>query len=174
VTLRRSVIEYFVYSQIVIYGDDESAQTFFSSFNYRKQGKIEIVKSIVDRATLLEYNAFLNNEINKNNEENFEGLISHNNQLEWLGSKTELVELIKALVETESIKGSQKDIANLIGNLFGINFKNFSQNVQKITVKIAGNETTFIDKLNKNFTTFINKSEQEKRDTSKKRKKNIS
>jgi hypothetical protein len=174
VNLRRKAIENFLYTCMFLYGNDESAQTFFSSFNYRKQGKIEIVKSIVDRATLLEYNAFLNNERNKINEDNFEGLISHNNQLEWLGSKTELVELIKALVETESIKGSQKDIANIIGNLFGINFKNFSQNVQKITGKIAGNETTFIDKLNKNFTTFINKSEQEKRDTSKKRKKNIS
>ena len=147
----------------------------YTGYNRENENPIKIY---IDRASLLEFNYFLTDEINKIKQENSNQL-APNNKLTWHGSKTELVELIKSLIEagslkgleTGSIKGTQKDIFKIFENFFGFDLNNFEQTIQKITKRSNGSETLFIDKLKHNFTAFSIKSEQEKRDTTKNRKK---
>lgn len=65
ISLRREAINYFIYSSIVLYGKNESAINFMNSYDYKQQRKLDIVKSLVQRASLLEFNSFLSDELNK-------------------------------------------------------------------------------------------------------------
>ncbi len=76
----------------------------------------------------------------------------------WTGNQTELMELIKALIENGSVKGKQKDIIINFCHFFNIEIKNPDKLINDIRrTRNNGNETIFIDKLKNSLLNFINK-----------------
>lgn len=70
------------------------------------------------------------------------------NKLAWKGTQTELIELIKALIENGSIKGaSQKNIIDLFAKFLNINIKHPDKIIQDIKKRNNDSETLFLDKL---------------------------
>ncbi len=69
ISLRREAINNFIYTSIALYGENESTINFMNSYDYKKQRKLDIIKSLVKRASLLEFNSFLSDVLNKVSEE---------------------------------------------------------------------------------------------------------
>ncbi len=79
------------------------------------------------------------------------------NNLKWQGTQTELIELIKALIENGNIKGTQKDIINNLSEFFGIKINNPDKLINDIKKRNNGSETLFIDKLKTSLFNYITK-----------------
>lgn len=82
--------------------------------------------------------------------------------LVWNASQTDLMELIKALIETDAIKdskekGKQKELTNHLTSLFNIKINNPDKLITDLNKRNIGNETKFIDSLKKNLITFLQK-----------------
>lgn len=82
--------------------------------------------------------------------------------LVWNASQTDLMELIKAIIETDAIKdskekGKQKDLTDHLTTLFNIQIKNPDKLITDLNKRNIGNETKFIDSLKKNLITFLQK-----------------
>lgn len=75
--------------------------------------------------------------------------------LKWNGSQTELIELIKALILSEKIQGTQKGIINSFSTLFEIEIKNPDKIIQDIKNRNNGSETLFLDHLKKLLLDYI-------------------
>lgn len=176
--LRKKAIEDFLIHYRESLEQLKSGEIWFKIYPYNIEREKPNIKSIVEAATLLEYNSFLTNEIELIKQDNSKSVNSmqlddKNIRLKWNGKKTELVELIKSLIEHGSIEGSGVELAEIFGNFFRIELNNFDQTVQKIANRSQGSETLFLDKLKTSFINYRNKTEQERRDASKKRKKNL-
>lgn len=154
----------FVIRDVFLEAEDLLNTVYENYIGYNREGPIKIY---IEKASQLECNVFLIDEINRFNK-------SELKKLEWTGSKVELIELIKSLIENESIEngqGIQSDIVKHFENFFGIDLNFFDQTVYKITQRMNGKDKIFMDDLKDSLINFRDKSEQEKRDTSKKRKK---
>lgn len=81
-------------------------------------------------------------------DENYKVNTENSEYLEWSASKTDFIELFKALIESKAIKGTQKDIIEKAGEFFRIDTKNYNQTIQDIGKRNNGSETKFITKLN--------------------------
>lgn len=75
--------------------------------------------------------------------------------VEWKGTQTELIELIKALIENGTIKGKQKDIISNFSIFFKKEIKNPNKLIQDIKKRSNGSETLFLDSLKSSLTEFI-------------------
>lgn len=77
--------------------------------------------------------------------------------IQWQGSQTDLIELIKSLIENGAVKGIQKDIINSFTSFFEIEIKNPDKLITDIKKRNIGSETLFIDKLKKSLYDYITK-----------------
>lgn len=75
----------------------------------------------------------------------------------WNGTQTEFIELIKALIENKTLKGKQKDIIEHASRFFNIVINNPSKTITDIQKRKNGNETLFINKLKTSLLDFINR-----------------
>lgn len=62
-------------------------------------------------------------------------------------TQTELIELVKALIENGTITGKQKDIINDFSNFFNIEVNNPDKLITDLKKRNNGSETLFLDKL---------------------------
>jgi hypothetical protein len=165
-TLRRNAIMDYIYTSIIKYGGEKTTKFFFNSNNYKEQRKLEIVKNLVQRATLLEYNSFLTDEINqikKSKQEKIKIENSISGKLIWAGGPTNLTELIKALIENGNLKIekggiidnelNQKIIFDSFTNYLNFEIKNPNNRIQQIKVRF--NRTRFIDSLRKRLDIYF-------------------
>lgn len=79
------------------------------------------------------------------------------NKLNWNGTKTELTELIKALIENGNIQGTQKDIFNSFTDFLNFDINYQSKLINDIKKRNNGSETIFLDKLKSSLLNFINR-----------------
>lgn len=77
------------------------------------------------------------------------------NGLKWLGSQTDFMELIKALIQNENLKGRQKVIIQTLSNVFNIEIKNPNKLMNDIKIRNEGSETLFLNKLKKTLFDYI-------------------
>ncbi len=77
------------------------------------------------------------------------------NCLNWIGSQTEFIELIKALIENGNIKGTQIEIISKLSNVFNIEIKNPSKLINDLKLRNNESETLFLDKLKKSLFDYI-------------------
>lgn len=77
------------------------------------------------------------------------------NLLDWIGSQTEFIELIKALIENGNIKGTQTEIISKLSKVFNIDIKHPNKLITDIKKRNNGSETLFLDKLQKSLLDYI-------------------
>ena len=137
------------------YGKKE--QFFFGGLDF---GKIVSFNQI-DIKTYFE-NEFKKDEFNKlkeiksSNTNDYNVIDVTKNKLVWNGSQTQFIELIKALVESDSIKGeNQKNIIDLFSKFLNFNIDNPNKLIQDIKKRNNGSETLFLDKLKTELLNFI-------------------
>ncbi|GGK41925.1 MULTISPECIES: RteC domain-containing protein [Flavobacteriaceae] len=99
-----------------------------------------------DKLRTLHKSETLVNDVNK---------ITDNNILQWYGSKSELIELTKALIENGNLKGKQEDIFNTIQKIFNIKLNNIDQAITKFNSRNQENETKFLDSLKSSLSKYI-------------------
>lgn len=83
--------------------------------------------------------------------------VIENQQIQWHGSQTELIELIKSLIENNTLRGKQKEIISRVSKIFGVKINNPDKLIQDIKKRNIGSETLFLDKLKSSLYDFINK-----------------
>jgi hypothetical protein len=71
------------------------------------------------------------------------------------GSQVQFIELIKALIENENLKGTQKDIIENCKTFFDIEINNPNKTITDINKKNNGSETLFLDKLKTSLINYI-------------------
>lgn len=76
--------------------------------------------------------------------------------VQWESNQTELMELVKSLIEHGSVKGKQKDIITSFSQFFNINVNNPDKLLTDIKKRNNGSETLFLDKLKSSFLGYIN------------------
>ena len=79
------------------------------------------------------------------------------NPLEWSGTPTEFIELVKALIVSKVLKGTQKDIINNLSGVFGLKINHPDKLIQDIINRNTGSETLFLDKLKENLYEYTQK-----------------
>lgn len=77
------------------------------------------------------------------------------NSLNWNGTQTEFIELVKALIENGNIKGTQIEIITNLSNVFNIEIKHLNKLITDIKTRNNGSETLFLDKLQKSLFDYI-------------------
>ena len=80
-----------------------------------------------------------------------------NQKLNWYGSQTEFIELIKALIENNTLRGTQKAIIESTSVFFGLTINNPDKLIQDVKKRNTGSETLFLDKLKTNLYEYIQK-----------------
>ncbi|PQJ76967.1 RteC domain-containing protein [Polaribacter glomeratus] len=76
-----------------------------------------------------------------------------NTNLKWFGTKSELIELFKALIENGNLKGNQEDIYKAVEQVFNIELKNIDQAITKFNTR--ENDTKFLDTLKTTLSQYI-------------------
>jgi len=77
--------------------------------------------------------------------------------LKWHGTKIDLIELSKALVENGTLKGTQKDIIDSLGAFFDIDTTNQDKTINDMKKRNNGSETKFLTSLKLSLYKFITK-----------------
>lgn len=157
---RKLIISELLYVNLIFNNKTEFVNNFLSLNSYIEQRKHESVKIIIQEISTLEYNLFLTEELNKIIQDDSNLSDSENKKLKWNGNQTELIELVKALIENKSIEGLQKDIIKNFTDLFGFEIKNPDKLIQDIKKRNNGSETLFLDKLKTKLVDFISTSNQ--------------
>lgn len=80
---------------------------------------------------------------------------ANENLLNWKGTQTEFIELIKALIENGNIKGTQTEIISKLSKVFNIDIKHPNKLITDIKKRNNGSETLFLDKLQKSLLDYI-------------------
>ncbi len=75
----------------------------------------------------------------------------------WLGTQTELMELIKGLILSGKVKGTQREIIQQISLFFQKEINNPDKLLQDIKNRNNGSETLFLDHLKGSLLDFIKK-----------------
>jgi hypothetical protein len=135
-----------------------SEKIWFVINSYEKEREVAYVKSTIEIATLLEYNSFLTDEINRIKQEISNQLDSKNNKLNWKGSKAELIELLKALIENGNIEGTQKNIISSFTNFLNVELKEPKSTIQRLDKR--KDKTIFLDKLKSSLIEFYLKKDE--------------
>lgn len=107
--------------------------------------KITIIKN--DKNIAVSYNI----------EEIEDNLHQKHPQIQWHGNQTEFIELIKALIENGTLKGTQKEIIQKTSDFFNIEIKNPDKLIQDIKKRNTVSATLFIDSLKSNLYDYITK-----------------
>ncbi|MFY7665316.1 RteC domain-containing protein [Flavobacterium sp.] len=68
-------------------------------------------------------------------------------KIKFHGTQTEFIELIKALILNDNLKGVQKEIIQKCGKFFDITTPNHDKLISDLSQRNNGSETLFIDKL---------------------------
>lgn len=123
-------------------------------FNIKKNKK---VLDVIYNFFLIQ---FVQRKIGKNTSNPFNILVS-NKTLKWYGTKAELIELTKALIENGNLKGKQEDIFRAIQEVFNIELNNINQAITKFNSRNQDNETKFLNKLQLSLSEYL-KSKLEK------------
>jgi hypothetical protein len=85
-------------------------------------------------------------------------MLGNSSKIKWNGSQTELIELIKALIENNSIKGqNQKNTIYLFSKFLKMDIKNPDKIIQDVKKRNNGSETLFLDKLKTTLYDYIQK-----------------
>lgn len=117
------------------------------------------IKFISNRITsLCLINKFLeqrNQELERELNKTRPRVLATENLLNWNGTQTEFIELIKALVENGNIKGTQTEIISKLSNVFNIDIKHPNKLITDIKKRNNGSETLFLDKLQKSLLDYI-------------------
>lgn len=77
--------------------------------------------------------------------------------LKWIGTQTEFMELIKALVASNSVKGTQKDLTKVLSQLLNFKINSPDKLIQDIKLRSIGGETLFLDKLKESLIEYLSK-----------------
>ena len=72
-------------------------------------------------------------------------------------TQTEIVELIKALIQNGNIKGLQKDIIPIVSSFFETEVNNQDKIITDLSKRNNGSETLFLDKLKTSLNEFFSK-----------------
>jgi hypothetical protein len=75
--------------------------------------------------------------------------------LNWNGTQTAFIELVKALIENGNIKGTQTEIISKLSNIFNIKINNEDKLINDLKIRNHGSETLFLDKLQKSLFDYI-------------------
>ncbi|MDT0649755.1 RteC domain-containing protein [Autumnicola edwardsiae] len=78
-------------------------------------------------------------------------------KIKWEGTQTQLIELIKALIENGSVSGTQKEVIQNISQFFDVEIKYPDKIIQDIKNRNNDNETIFINDLKTSLTNYITK-----------------
>ena len=116
--------------------DDETSSFF----------KILITVSLMFNSLRLKYNDNTEPKIN-----------TKNTSLKWHGTQTEFMELSKALIESNVLRGKQKDIINNLSIMFDFKVNAPDKVIQDIKNRNIGSETLFLDKLKTSLLDYIKK-----------------
>lgn len=84
------------------------------------------------------------------------------NGLKFYGNQTEFVELVKALIENDNLRGTQKDLFEKLSNVFQIEINNHDKLISDIKHRNNGSETLFLDRLKKSMNEYIIKDKETK------------
>lgn len=148
---RDAMNKYFIEDYINM--EDEAIKKYLKDKNYHLLKKsLNIIEKYTKGIALLEYNDLLDFQLKKKKTP-----IKTSSDLNWVGGQTELIELIKSLIENGSIKGVQKEIIRSFGNFLNIKINNPDKLIQDIKTRNNGSETLFIDKLKSSLLGFIKK-----------------
>jgi hypothetical protein len=77
------------------------------------------------------------------------------NNLQWYGSQSELIELAKALIINGNLKGNQEKIFESIQKAFNFELNNIDQAITKFNARSVETETKFLSKLKKSLSNYI-------------------
>jgi hypothetical protein len=77
------------------------------------------------------------------------------NNLQWYGSQSELIELAKALIINGNLKGNQEKIFESIQKAFNFELNNVDQAITKFNGRSAETETKFLNKLKESLSNYI-------------------
>jgi hypothetical protein len=80
---------------------------------------------------------------------------NNNNIINWNGTQTDFIELVKALIENGNLKGTQTEIIKSLSNVFNIKINNENKLINDIKIRNNGSETLFLDKLKKTLFDYI-------------------
>lgn len=78
-------------------------------------------------------------------------------KIKWKGNQTELMELIKALVENGTVTGLQKDIVKVFTSIFDIEIKHPDKLINDLKKRNNDSQTLFLDKLKTSLLNHLNK-----------------
>ncbi|QXP72516.1 RteC domain-containing protein [Tenacibaculum sp. AHE15PA] len=174
--LRRDAVETFIISSIFGAYKHKSGINFLDPKMYREVQELDPIKSFIQRAILLEYSFFLTDEIDKVKQikktkgEKIPQKNSNSSILKWIGGKTSLTELIKALIENGNIKiekegvisneKNQKVIFESLTNILNFNISKPDKFVQNIKNRNNDVTTKFLDSLSSRLKEYFNKKEK--------------
>tara|TARA_B110000114_G_scaffold175514_1_gene205147 strand:- start:172 stop:1077 length:906 start_codon:yes stop_codon:yes gene_type:complete len=100
---------------------------------------------------------FKNIKYKKNEQLQSNKTISTVTQLKFKGNQTQLVELVKALVESEMIEGTQTNAIEQFSKFFDIEINNPNKLIQDIKGKNTDSTTAFLDLLKSNLIEYLRK-----------------
>tara|TARA_B110000093_G_scaffold154849_1_gene171400 strand:- start:409 stop:1173 length:765 start_codon:yes stop_codon:yes gene_type:complete len=105
---------------------------------------------------------FINEKINKIKNPQFyqeetKEVTTETTQVKFKGNQTQLVELVKALVESEMIEGTQTNAIEQFSKFFDIEINNPNKLIQDIKGKNTDSTTAFLDLLKSNLIEYLRK-----------------
>jgi hypothetical protein len=80
-----------------------------------------------------------------------------NSNIKFNVTSTEMIELIKSLIENGCVKGKQKEIINAFSVFFNVEVKHPNKLINDIKNRNVGSETLFLDKLKTSLYNYITK-----------------
>lgn len=146
-------ISYFI-EEILEKQHKAELEEYFEKYDYNFFCiKVNTTDRFFEYIILLEFNNYLDLEIEK-----MEYKINQKNnltikELKWYGNKSEIIELTKALIENGNLKGKQEDVFNAIQQVFNIELNNIDQAITKFNTR--ENETKFLDSLKTSLSKYI-------------------
>lgn len=87
----------------------------------------------------------------------------NNLNLQWFGDKSNLIEIIEALIVNGNLQGTKKDIYETFGNLFKEDLSDNAQTVSKFGNRNNDNETKFLNELRTSLLDEIKAKQEKKR-----------
>ncbi|WP_282069199.1 RteC domain-containing protein [Olleya namhaensis] len=84
-------------------------------------------------------------------------ITQQNPKVKWNGTNVELIELIKALIENNSLKGQQKDIIESFCTFLNVEIKHPNKTITDIKKRNIDSETLFLDRLKSSLYDYITK-----------------
>lgn len=82
---------------------------------------------------------------------------SYSGSLNWTGDVSDMVELIKALVESKKINNSQSEIIKSFEGVFDIDLSRFSTTLNDFQYRNIENQTKYLDSMKANLLKWLSK-----------------